>query len=64
MSYTLKHAPQSIFDNDHVYLYYEHKLEAKSPPVRNVRRNLNAGEVASPVIGSSACAFLQPIAAE
>lgn len=60
IGYTLKYAAKTAFDNGQVVeLRFEHQLPAKYPPVKRVRRRLNAGEQPSPVIGSALCAFLK-----
>lgn len=65
ISYTLYHPgsrePTDIVtlpDDLYVQLVFEHETRAKYPPFLTIRRDLEEGELASPVVGSSLCSYL------
>jgi len=45
-------------ENTQVQIVYEHKIPAKYPPIRTVRRSLEEGEEPSAVVDSSLCSYL------
>ena len=45
-------------NGSYVQFVLEHSIRAKYPPVRNIYRDLDEGDVPSTVIGSSLCSYL------
>lgn len=60
ISYTIGNRKQTLnlLNGTLVHLVFQHATRAKDPPVRTLRRALNAGEVPSAVVGSALCSFL------